>query len=92
MVRLARLTNECGLNGVVASAREVATIRNAVTTEDFLVVTPGIRPISATNDDQKRVATFGRAIAGGSDYLVIGRPITGAADRAAAVAEILAET
>lgn len=91
VVRLARLANDSGLDGVVASANETAAIRAAVADPDFLIVTPGIRPMDATNDDQKRVMTFGRAIAAGSDYAVIGRPITQAADMRAAVAAIVAE-
>lgn len=91
VVRLAKLTNECGLDGVVASPAEVGAIRQAVTNRDFLIVTPGIRPISATKDDQKRVTTFGQAITNGSDYVVIGRPITASPNRPEAVANILAE-
>jgi len=91
VVRLAKLTAECGLDGVVASPNEVLAIRNAVSNEKFLLVTPGIRPVSATKDDQKRVTTFREAVANGSDYVVIGRPITGSPKRLAAVAEILAE-
>ncbi len=91
VVRMAGLTNDCGLDGVVASPAEVAAIRQAVRNKDFLIVTPGIRPISATKDDQKRVTTFGQAITNGSDYVVIGRPITGSTNRLEAVANILAE-
>lgn len=91
VLRLAQLTAKCGLDGVVASPLEISPVRNAVDSEDFLIVTPGIRPISAALDDQKRVMTPGRAIAAGASYIVIGRPITGAADRSRAVEEILAE-
>ncbi len=91
VVRLAKLAHDSGMNGVVASANEAAAIRSAVDDPDFLIVTPGIRPVDATNDDQKRVMTFGRAVAAGSDYAVIGRPITQAADMRAAVETILAE-
>lgn len=91
VVRLAKLAQSSGLDGVVASANEVSAIRSAVDDENFLIVTPGIRPMDATNDDQKRVMTFGRAIAGGSDYAVIGRPITQAEDMSAAVAILIAE-
>ncbi len=91
VVRLAKLAFDSGLDGVVASANEVAAIRSAIDDPNFLIVTPGIRPVDATNDDQKRVMTFGRAIASGTDYAVIGRPITQAADMRAAVAAIGAE-
>ena len=91
VVRLAELAERSGLDGVVASAKEVADIRSAVVDPNFLIVTPGIRPMDATNDDQKRVMTFGRAIAAGSDYAVIGRPITQAIDMSAAVAALVAE-
>jgi len=91
VVRLARLTAESGLDGVVASPLETAAVRNAVGRDDFLVVTPGVRPSSATNDDQKRVMTPGRAAAQGSSYLVVGRPITQADDRLRALTEIQKE-
>lgn len=88
---LAKLTHDAGLDGVVASPNEVPAIRRAITDPGFLTVTPGIRPILATTDDQKRVTTFGQALANGSDYVVIGRPITQAKDRRAAVEEIVGE-
>lgn len=91
VLRLAELTAKCGLDGVVASPLEIGPIRNAVERDGFIIVTPGIRPASATKDDQKRVMTPAEALAKGADYLVIGRPITSAADRAAALAEILRE-
>ena len=91
VVRLAQLAHRNGLDGVVASANEAAAIRSAIDDPDFLIVTPGIRPIDATNDDQKRVMTFGRAITSGTDYAVIGRPITQASDMSTAVAAIVAE-
>ncbi|MBS1796528.1 MAG: orotidine-5'-phosphate decarboxylase [Acidobacteria bacterium] len=91
VVNLARLTAKCGLDGVVASPREVEKIRSGVEKKDFLIVTPGIRPVFATNDDQQRVMTPKEAIRQGADYLVIGRPATGAADRRAAVRRILEE-
>lgn len=91
VARLARLAAESGLDGVVASPLEVAAVRNAVADPKFLTVTPGIRSVSATADDQKRVTTVGRALAGGSDYVVIGRPITEATDRVAAVESIVSE-
>jgi orotidine-5'-phosphate decarboxylase len=76
--RLAMLTAAAGLQGVVASPREVEAIRAAVSNPEFVVVTPGIRPASATQDDQKRIATAASTIAAGADYLVVGRPITNA--------------
>ena len=88
---LARMAAECGLDGVVASPHEVSAVRLAVTSPDFLVVTPGIRSISATNDDQKRVTTIRQALANGSDYVVIGRPITQAKDRLQAVESLVRE-
>ncbi|MEP6788679.1 MAG: orotidine-5'-phosphate decarboxylase, partial [Acidobacteriota bacterium] len=91
VVRLARLASESGLDGVVASPQEVTAIRNEIKDTEFLTVTPGIRPISATDDDQKRVTTFGQAMANGSDYVVIGRPIVQAKDRLAAVEQIISE-
>lgn len=91
VLKLARLTVECGLGGVVASPLEVARIRQNVGYENFLIVTPGVRPDFATNDDQKRVTTPGDAIAAGADYLVIGRPILKAPDKAAAMRRILEE-
>lgn len=77
--RLAALAEGSGLDGVVCSPREVATLRGAHG-EGFRLVTPGIRPSGAALGDQKRVMTPGDAIRSGSDYLVIGRPITGADD------------
>ncbi len=91
VVKLAELTAKCGLGGVVASPLEVRLIRENVEAENFLIVTPGVRPNFATNDDQKRVTTAGEAVAGGSDYLVIGRPILIARDKEAAVQKILEE-
>jgi len=91
VLRLVRLTAECGLDGVVASPREVRAIRENITDHDFLIVTPGIRPDFATNDDQKRVMTPGEAVSAGADYLVIGRPITRSGDMIGAVRKILGE-
>lgn len=85
--RLAALTHACGLDGVVCSAQEAAMLRQAEG-EDFCLVTPGIRPLDADQGDQKRVMTPPEAIAVGSDYLVIGRPITRAADPLAALKAI----
>jgi orotidine-5'-phosphate decarboxylase len=85
-VALARLAKQSGLDGVVASAHEALAIRRACGPK-FLIVVPGVRPASASLDDQSRVATPGEAIRAGASYLVVGRPITGAEDpRAAALA------
>lgn len=90
VVRLARLTQDCGLAGVVCSPREIAAIR-AACGPDFTLVVPGIRPTGAAVGDQKRVMTPRQAIDAGADWLVIGRPITGAPDPVAAAREILRE-
>jgi len=71
-LRLAQLTQDCGLDGVVCSAREVSALRQALG-QEFLLVTPGIRPAQAERGDQARVATPHDAIQNGSSYLVIGR-------------------
>jgi len=83
----ARLAAAAGLDGVVASPRETAVLRSAGL-EDLLIVTPGIRPTGHSDDDQARVATPIGAIADGTDYLVVGRPITAAPDPVAAAREI----
>lgn len=75
VVRLARLTKLAGLDGVVASPKEIEAIRNACG-PDFKIVTPGIRPKWAATGDQKRIMTPREAVKKGADYLVIGRPIT----------------
>ena len=87
VMRLAQLTSDAGLDGVVCSAHEVKMLRDNLG-EEFKLVTPGIRPGGSSNDDQKRVMTPGQAINAGSDYLVIGRPITQAADPAQALTDI----
>ena len=87
--RLARLTQDCGLDGVVCSAREARALRGALG-EDFLLVTPGIRPADSAADDQKRIVTPAQALEKGSSYLVIGRPITRADEPGAALEAILA--
>ncbi len=83
-LRLARLAQESGLDGVVCSAHEAAGLR-AACGKNFKLVTPGIRPAGTALNDQARVMTPEAAIAAGADYLVIGRPITGAADPLAAL-------
>ena len=90
VLRLAGLARESGLDGIVCSAQEVAGLR-ARFGRDFCLVTPGIRPAEAARDDQNRVATPREAVANGSDYLVIGRPITRATDPLAALHAINAE-
>jgi len=79
VINLARLAKENGLDGVVCSAQEVETLRNEFG-EDFCLVTPGIRPQGTEQNDQSRTMTPIQAINAGSDYLVIGRPITQALD------------
>ena len=90
VVALARLARECGLDGVVASPLEAAAIRQACG-PDFLIVTPGVRPAGAAQGDQSRVATPAGAIKNGASHIVVGRPITQAADKKAAAAAIVAE-
>jgi orotidine-5'-phosphate decarboxylase len=85
--RLARLARDSGLDGVVCSPLEAQELRSSLG-PDFLLVTPGIRPGSSTADDQRRVAAPVAARRAGADYLVIGRPITGAPDPAAALEAI----
>jgi orotidine-5'-phosphate decarboxylase len=75
VLRLAKLAEGSGLDGVVCSAKEVSTLRNNVD-KSFCLVTPGVRPAGASIDDQKRIMTPEKAIEAGSSYLVIGRPIT----------------
>lgn len=89
VLRLARLTRLCGLAGVVCSAHEVKTLRNALP-ESFVLMVPGIRPEGSATDDQRRIMTPKEAIRAGATHLVIGRPITGARDPAAAARDIYA--
>lgn len=88
--RLAALTERSGLDGVVCSAQEAAALRTQAG-DGFELITPGIRPANAEKGDQRRVMTPAEAIAAGSTYLVVGRPITGAVDPSAAAAAIQAE-
>ena len=85
--RLARITRAAGLDGVVCSAQEALLLKQALG-QDFCLVTPGIRPASAERGDQQRVMTPLAALAAGSDYLVIGRPVTHAADPLKALQDI----
>jgi len=90
VARLARLAQSCGLDGVVCSAQEARALRQQCG-QDFLLVTPGIRPAGSGANDQRRVATPREALADGADYLVIGRPITYAPDPMAALRDINGE-
>ncbi|HBO37481.1 MAG TPA: orotidine-5'-phosphate decarboxylase [Pasteurellaceae bacterium] len=87
VIRLAHLTQRAGLNGVVCSPQEVEILRKNLG-KDFKLVTPGIRPVGSAFGDQRRVMTPAAAIESGSDYLVIGRPITQADDPAAMLRSI----
>lgn len=88
--RRAMQAQEIGLDGLIVSPAEAAMLRAARAT-DFLLVTPGVRPIGGEIGDQKRVATPGEAIADGADYLVVGRPVTRSADPRAAAEAIVRE-
>ena len=90
VVRLARLANRSGMDGVVASPLEIARIRRACG-RGFLIVTPGVRPPDTALDDQRRVMTPGEAVKAGADYLVVGRPIIAAADPLDVAREIVAD-
>lgn len=79
VLNLAGLVKKAGLDGVVSSPQEISLIRKTIG-NDFLIVTPGIRPANAASDDQKRTLTPKEAVEKGANYLVIGRPITGAAN------------
>ncbi len=87
VVALARLARDCGLGGVVASPREVAAVK-AACGAGFKVITPGVRPVWSVAGDQRRFTTPAEAVQLGSDYLVVGRPITGADDPPAALKRI----
>ena len=89
-VALARLAKQSGLDGVVASAHEARAIRRSCGPK-FLIVVPGVRPASASLNDQSRVATPAQAIRNGADYLVVGRPITAAANPRKAALDIAEE-
>ncbi len=89
-VRLAKLAQRSGLRGVVASPHEIRAIREACD-EPFVILTPGIRPAGADAGDQRRTMTPREAVLAGADYLVIGRPITGADDPRDAALRVLSE-
>ena len=90
VVRLALLTKQAGMDGVVASSHEVSDIR-AACGRQFVIVTPGIRPAEANRDDQQRVMTPGDAVRAGVDYIVVGRPILESKDPVKAARTIVAE-
>lgn len=90
VVRLARLAQESGMDGVVASPLEIAAIRAACGPR-FLIVTPGVRPAGTAAHDQSRIATPGAAVTAGADYLVVGRAITAAPDPRAAAEAVVRE-
>jgi orotidine-5'-phosphate decarboxylase len=89
--RLASLARESGLDGVVASAQEIKTIRETVLNHDFLIVTPGMRSANAISDDQRRTMSAGDAVKAGADYVVVGRPILATPDPIAAARQIVDE-
>jgi len=91
VLRLVKLAEASGVDGVVASPQEIESIRKTIANPEFMVVTPGIRPATNELGDQKRVATPAAAIAAGASYLVVGRPITGAPDPLAAAHGIIAD-
>jgi orotidine-5'-phosphate decarboxylase len=91
VLHLVRLAESAGVDGVVASPKEIESIRQTIQNPEFLIVTPGIRPATDGNEDQKRVATPAAAIAAGASYIVVGRPITGAPDPLAAAHQIVAD-
>jgi orotidine-5'-phosphate decarboxylase len=90
VLNLARMAQQSGLDGVICSPRELETLRAEVG-DEFLLVTPGIRPQWAAANDQKRITTPAEAFANGASALVIGRPITGDEDPPAAMRRILEE-
>ena len=90
VIRLTRLALESGRHGVIASAREARQIREAVPA-DFLIVTPGIRPVDVEEGDQVRTGTPTFAVRQGATHLVVGRPIIQAEDPAKAARQVLAE-
>jgi len=90
VLRLAKLARESGMDGVVASPSETGLIRKNIG-KDFLIITPGVRPSWAAVNDQKRIAAPKEAIENGADFIVVGRPITEAADPVSAAKKVLEE-
>ena len=90
VLRLARLARDSGLDGVVCSPQEVSVLKQQLG-QDFCLVTPGVRPSGSAAGDQQRVMTPSQALRSGSDYLVIGRPITAASDPVQALKNIINE-
>ncbi len=91
VIRLASLARAAGLDGAVASPQEISLIRERVAAENFIILTPGVRPAGSESGDQKRIATPGEAIRLGADLIVVGRPIIAAANRREAAQRVLAE-
>jgi len=91
VVRLAALARDSGLDGIVASPHEIRLIRECITAERFIILTPGIRPAWTEKGDQKRIATPAAAIRDGADFIVIGRAITDSPEPRAAAERILEE-
>jgi orotidine-5'-phosphate decarboxylase len=89
--KMAELASKSGLDGVVASPLEVTEIRRAVANPEFLIVTPGVRPLAAAANDQRRIMTPSEATRAGANYIVVGRPIIEAQDPVAAAQAILSE-
>lgn len=90
VIQLAKNARAAGLDGVVASAKELRAIKREVG-EDFIVLTPGIRPIWSATNDQQRIATPSSAIADGADFIVLGRVVTSASDKIEAMKKIYEE-
>lgn len=90
VTHLASMAKACGLDGVVSSPEEITLIKERLGS-DYLVVTPGVRPLWADHDDQRRVKTPAEATKDGADYLVVGRPIMNAYDRLDAAKKIIDE-
>ena len=90
VLHLATISREAGLDGCVASPQEIASLRVAMGA-DWVIVTPGVRPVGVDPADQARIATPRRALVAGADYLVVGRAISAARDPAAAAAAVVAE-